>query len=255
MRKAVLQLLETGVYDIKKNVVHIYQNGRILDEVFSHDNHAFLHLRMYPRTKSKKEKIGWAQNKINRLSHGQFLCLTDQNLKEFAFAIVKSRRDFKGYDYIDCLIEGLGGEYLSSLDLCSKMDINNLIVLENPNIKNFETYYQILQIIKLADAYSLPFKSQILNLELINQHPPSYLKDSYFKIQTELFDGLPTPLVFNVDEPLITSDLFHFLDGFQYKALQSILKNELSVLVGPPGAQKRWIFEKIYIYIIKKYIT
>ena len=246
MREAVHYLKETGVHDIHSkvfNLVHIYQNGKILDEIYSHDNHFFLHLRMYLRTKNKKVKIDWAQNKTRRLKYGELLCLTDPNLKEFVFAIVKSRRDFIGFDYIDVLIEGLGGEYLSSLDLCSKLDINNLVVFEGRGHESFETEYQILQAIKQVDAYHLPFESQIINMEFINQ-PPSYLKDPYFKIKTELLDGLPTPLVFNIDEPFIKNQLYNVLDEFQYKGLQIILKNELSILVGPPGTGKRWIFKK-----------
>ena len=102
----------------------------------------------------------------------------------------------------------------------------------------FENYYHYLTAIQKVDPEKLPFKRQIIDMEFKNQ-APSYLSDHYFTITKKSFKTLKTPLILNIDNPVKNNELEKLLDESQYKALQSILKNEISVIQGPPGTGKR----------------
>ena len=233
MRKAILSLIQTGFSDINPEVfesVYLYQQGKILDEVYAQNEPIMLYLRIF----SDNININWAWTK--RLASGSLLCLTDTGLKEWVFAVVEHRGIETHPNFIDVLVKGVGGHYLSILDLCSKIDINNLVVMECK--AHFETHYNFLKEIKQMDVSCLPFKSQIIDLEF-KSRPPSFLKDSHFKITKKSLDCLNSPILIDIDNPSLPNELSNLLDNSQFKALQNILKNELSVIQGPPGTGKR----------------
>ena len=243
LRDGTQSLIETGLSKIDSNVfesVYLYHYGRILDEVYSKNNGILLYLRMFPYISKINQKTNWAKSK--RLVFGSLIVLTNPDLKEFVFAIVQSqnwRKNEKKFtqEYIDVLIKGIGSDQLSIREMGSKLDLNNLLVLESRSY--FESYYHFLTAIQKIDPEEIPFKSQIIDMEF-NNRPPSYLSDPYYNISEKSFKNLKTPLrSFNIDYPPKNNQLEKLLDESQFKALQSILKNELSVIQGPPGTGKR----------------
>ena len=237
MREAVHYLKETGVHDMHSkvfNLVHIYQNGKILDEVYTQNDPIMLYLRISPFI-GDNIQINLARTK--RLACGSLLCITDTTMKESVFAVVEHRLISIEINpnFIDVLVKGVGGQHLSILNFCSKIDINNLVVIECK--AHFETHYNFLKAINQIDFSCLPFKSQIIDMEFKNK-PPSYLKDSHFRITNKSLDCLKNPLSIDMDNPSIDKELSNLLDESQFKALQSILKNELAIVQGPPGTGK-----------------
>lgn len=243
LREATLSLVETGVSAISSDVfeyVYIYQNGKILDEVYT-KNGIFLYLRLHPFMPRKNQKVNWVSSK--RLIFGSLVILTNPDFKEFVFAVVQTqnwKKNEKKFnkEYIDVFIKGIGSDHLNLLELCSKLDVNNLVVLECKG--HFESYYHFLTALKNIHPNDLPFKSQIIDMEFANP-PPAYLKNSYFNITNRSLKQIKNNLMsFNMANPPKDSEIQNLLDESQFKALQNILTHEISVIQGPPGTGKRF---------------
>lgn len=196
---------------------------------------------MFPFMPRKNQKINWFNTK--RLISGTLLVLTNPDFKEFVFAVVsaqywgKDGKKNRNQDYIDVLIKGVGEEHLNLLELCSKLDVSNLVVLEGKAY--FESYYHFLKKMQETKPETLPFKSEIIDMKFLN-NPPSYLKNNYFKITKKSLKELKNDEFLNVSDTTRNRIIQKLLDESQFKALEKILTREISVIQGPPGTGKRF---------------
>ncbi len=221
--------------------VYVYHKGKILDEVYG--SGIYLCLRMFPYTSNKNHKINWTNSK--RFMYGSLIVMTNPDLKKFVFAVVNSQNDKQGKfkkkveneSCVDVFIRGVGDEHLSLLDVCSQLDINNLVVLECKAY--FESYYHFLKTLQMMDYTSLPFTSQIIWNNFKENAYPSYLKNNSFIINKNIWKEITTESSLNISDPPADNPLQKILDESQYNALKNILLNEFSLTQGPPGTGKR----------------
>ena len=207
-----------------------------MDEIYV-KNGIFLYLRMSPYLLKKNHKINWTTTK--RLIYGTLIVLTNPDLKEFVLAVVCSRvnNDKKQINKqktdIDLIIKGIGNENLNVLEICSKLDINNLVVLESKAY--FESYYHFLKALQNINHHSMPFTNQIIFNISLKDKAPSYLKDFQFIINKNSLKQMKSNICLDFHNPPVKNDLEALLDESQFQALRNILTNEFSIIQGPPG--------------------
>ena len=219
------------------DLVYVYHKGKILDEIYG--SGIYLCLRMFPYMSNTNHKINWANSK--RLIYGSLIVMTNPDLKEFIFAVVHSQNDKKGKNQkkvenegcVDVFIRGVGDEHLSLLDVCSKLDINNLVVLECKAY--FESYYHFLKTLQAMHDKPLPFVNQIIYNNFKENLYPSYLKNHCFRINEKILKKITTETLLNFSDPPADNPIQKMLDESQYNSLKNILLNEFSIIQGPPG--------------------
>lgn len=206
----------------------------------------FLSLHPVALKNNKHHAINWKSTK--RLTFGGLMALTNRTLDDLYFVTIHDKPDpnilTKEYEQTGyCTISVKIIE-----DIDKKMDTRlremaadgGLIAFECRTF--YEAYSHCLDRIKNFNLEDFPFVEQIINCKF-QKNLPLYLENSnkLFFLNTNL-DNFKKDLLGKFNLNLLSSEwpiaLRGTLDSSQYKALRTILTNEIAIIQGPPGTGK-----------------
>ena len=231
---------------------YLYNNVSIKDVTFG-ETGIFLTIFLTPIFKSKSKKINWKSTK--RMNYGSLLIICDEKLDKMLFSTVYEKPegnqmniDFKKYGNLQISIKTLG--IIENSDLVNtikEFNKNQLLVIESRTY--FEAYQHFLKRIQNIKPDEFPFKDLIIKSKIEDLGVPDYLGSKYnnndsdkycfdLNFQEDLNIIKPPSNTLNILQSEWPENLRNTLDNSQYRALQTILTQNFSIIQGPPGTGK-----------------
>ena len=219
--------------------VHIYYSVRVLDPVCLFQGVGFI-IHFDPTVRALA-RVNWEHSK--KLIFGSMLCLFKDDYKTMIFASVMKRnaKQLKN-GYLTIKFEGeINGFEIDPSEEFTMVE----------STAYFEAYRHVLQGLKnmSARADSMPFKPYIVECQLKDVPPPSYIKTREHPVTFNLKETLGTTSAHAqvvVMDPCTWPNVKHTdLDESQLDAVKTALRQEISVIQGPPGTGKTYVGLKI----------
>ncbi len=249
LREDCVRPLREGIREFLKNRVRgenrrlqdiqVYEKARILEPYCG--SKSVCHLIEFDVTKLKHVK--WETTK--RLINGSLLCFSKDDFKTAVFGTIAERNieDLaKGRLYVQ--FEGINIQLVD----CSPYD--EYVMVESGAY--FESYVHNLKALGEFNNRTLPFKKYLLCGDADTEvRPPRYLinKPTTFDFTCLVAPGGMSRHKYSSINPLTLSAWPSLeemgLDTSQYRAVQTAITKEFSVIQGPPGTGKTFIGLKI----------
>lgn len=204
------------------------------------DNGFFLCLRIRPLLKNSKG-INW--NNSKRLIYGSLLVITNANFDNFFLlsvqSIVSKIDEINKNGFVDVFVKDVRNESIDLIRFFENVTFNDMIIIESKAY--FESYIHFLRSLQEIKVDRIPFEDKIILKQNLNeQKKPTYLGFNDFAVDQKCLSGLTKKISVNFENTDKNNELANHLDDSQFKALQNIIQNEISIIQGPPGTGKRF---------------
>ncbi|KAK3611433.1 hypothetical protein CHS0354_027161 [Potamilus streckersoni] len=246
LREDYIKQLRDGIYEYRQHKnrgdtskaslsLHLYNNVRICRLECSTSGLSYI----LQFNVDRLENINW--NSSGRFLHGSLVVLTHDNFDTILVATVSNR------DPRELEMGFVQVSFENPLDKGIHITPNETFIMAETKA-HFETYRYILKGLQEIQN-SMPFQKYFVECQ-IEISPPKYLLSD-----VRLYEFTPLMTKTNVSENCTQIEVLTTtkwpasddlgLDSSQYKALQTALTKELTVIQGPPGTGKSFVGLKI----------